>query len=120
MFKFIRNFLFPLNTAYYSRCTFRFTYMDEKEVIYKPRLYAIYGSSTPSENWRMFEEGGIVCGYYPLAAMKKIEAFDWEHVPVYWRGSTFKVLDFPKWESEYRLRTPYLGKKYFTDKTYLL
>lgn len=120
MFKFLRNLLFPLNTAYYSRCTFKFTYMNGEEIIYKPQLYSIYGSSTPSENWRMFDEGDIICGHYPLAAMKKVGAFDWEHVPIYWRGSTFKVLDFPKWESEYRLNTPYIGKKYFTNKTYLL
>lgn len=116
MFKFIRDFLFPLNTAYYSRCTFCFTYMNEKEVIYTPRFYALYGGSTPSENWRMFEEDGVICGQYPLAAMKKIEVLEWEHVPVYWRGSAFKVLDFPKWESEERLRTPYRRKQYFTNK----
>jgi hypothetical protein len=114
--KFLQHFQ-PLNTAWYSRPTFVFTFLNGEKEEYTPKLFTLYMSNDARESWRFFEENGIICGKYPISAMRMIETKDWEHIRIQWYGSTFRVIDFPKWETKEHLMsedTPALYDYYIT------
>lgn len=106
------RFLQPLNTAWYSRPTFVFTYINGEKEEYTPKLFALYGGEKPSESWRLFEEHGIICGAFPVSAMRMIETKDWEHIHIQWYGSSFHVFDLPQWETKERLMSEHIPALY--------
>ena len=112
MWEKIKKFFLPLNTAWYSRPTFVFTFLNGNKEEYTPNLFAIYMSNDSRENWRFFEEDGVICGKYPVSAMQKIETKDWEHIRIQWYGSSFHVFDLPKWETKERLMSEHIPALY--------
>ena len=103
MWEKIKRFFWPLNTAYYSRPTFVLTFLNGDKEEYTPKLFTIYTGDEPRENWRFFEEKGILCGKFPISSMRMIETKDWEHIRIQWYGSSFRVIDFPRWETKEHL-----------------
>lgn len=112
MWEKIKRFFRPLNTAWYSRTTFVFTFLNGEKEEYTPNLFTLYGGSEPCENWRFFEEDGIICGKYPVSSMRMIQTKNWEHIRIQWYGSSFRVLDFPKWETKERLMSEHIPTLY--------
>ena len=109
--KFLQHFR-PLNTAWYSRPTFVFTFLNGEKEEYAPKRFALYGDEKPSESWRLFEEKGVICGKYPVSAMQKIETKDWEHIRIQWYGSSFHIFDLPMCESKERLMSEEVPARY--------
>jgi hypothetical protein len=109
--KFLQHFQ-PLNTAWYSRPTFVFTFLNGEKEEYTPKLFTIYADEKPSESWRFFEKDGVICGKYPVSAMRMIETKDWEHIRIQWYGSSFRVFEFPKWETKERLMSEHIPTLY--------
>ena len=103
MWEKIKRVFWPLNTAYYSRPTFVLTFLNGDKEEYTPKLFTIYTGDEPRENWRFFEEKGILCGKFPISSMRMIETKDWEHIRIQWYGSVFRVIDFPRWETKEHL-----------------
>ena len=112
MWEKIKKIFLPLNTAYYSRPTFIFTFLDGERVEYTPNLFTLYTGKEPRENWRFFEEDGILCGSFPISSMRRIETKNWEHIRIQWHGSSFRVFDFPKWETKERLMSEHIPALY--------
>lgn len=108
----IKKIFLPLNTAYYSRPTFIFTFLNGEKVEYTPNLFTLYTGKEPRGNWRFFEEDGVLCGSFPISSMQRIETKDWEHIRIQWYGSSFHVFDFPKWETKERLMSEHIPALY--------
>ena len=112
MWEKIKKIFLPLNTAYYSRPTFVFTFLNGERVEYTPNLFTLYTSKEPRENWRFFEEDGVLCGSFPISSMQRIETKDWEHIRIQWYGSSFHVFDLPRWETKERLMSEHIPARY--------
>lgn len=93
---FLRNWFHPINTAWYCRPTLCVTKLDGNTEIIQPR-YQVYGSETPLRNWEHFvSEAGVLDGVWVVAAFEKVEVVRWEDVCIKFRGSSFRVFDFPR------------------------
>lgn len=107
-----KRLIFPLNTAWYSRPTFVFTFLNGDKEEYTPNMFTICGSDKPRENWRFFEEDGIICGKFPVSSMRMIETKNWEHIRIQWYGSSLRVFDFPSWETKEHLMSEETPARY--------